>query len=143
MIERSAQPRRFPPPWTVEELDACFVVTNGLAQLGYEVNAGRAGRANNHRTLASTSQAVSDLTSADEKRPGWLNPETVLRFPSEKPTSAQRFDEAPKLDSCLGSGTVAVISIPLAFRRAAACTMHSAHLPPSHCRRTTRLPGTL
>jgi len=21
-----AQPRRFPPPWTVEELDACFVV---------------------------------------------------------------------------------------------------------------------
>ena len=26
MIERSAQPRRFPPPWSVEELDACFVV---------------------------------------------------------------------------------------------------------------------
>jgi hypothetical protein len=21
-----AQPRRFPPPWSVEELDACFVV---------------------------------------------------------------------------------------------------------------------
>jgi hypothetical protein len=36
-----------------------------------------------------------------------------------KRTSAQRFDEAPKLD-CLGSGTVPVIAIPLAFRRAAA-----------------------
>jgi hypothetical protein len=37
-----------------------------------------------------------------------------------KRTSAQRFDEAPKLDSCLGSGTVRVIATPLAFRRAAA-----------------------
>jgi hypothetical protein len=32
-----------------------------------------------------------------------------------------RHDEAPKLDSCLGSGTVALISVPLAFRRSAAC----------------------
>jgi hypothetical protein len=24
--------RRFPPPWTVEELDACFVVTDGAGQ---------------------------------------------------------------------------------------------------------------
>jgi hypothetical protein len=30
-----------------------------------------------------------------------------------------RFDEAPKLDSGLGSGTVPVIAIPLAFRGAA------------------------
>jgi len=29
------------------------------------------------------------------------------------------FDEAPKLDGSLGSGTVAVIAIPLAFRRTA------------------------
>jgi hypothetical protein len=35
------------------------------------------------------------------------------------PQSAQRFDEAPKLDSRLGSGTLAAIAIPLAFRRAA------------------------
>jgi hypothetical protein len=44
------------------------------AKLGHQVNASRAGRANNRnfchdghqcRTLASTSQAVSDLTSAD------------------------------------------------------------------------------
>ena len=24
--------RRFPPPWTVEELDACFVVTDSAGQ---------------------------------------------------------------------------------------------------------------
>jgi hypothetical protein len=24
--------RRFPPPWTVEELDACFVVTDNVGQ---------------------------------------------------------------------------------------------------------------
>jgi hypothetical protein len=39
--------------------------------------------------------------------------------PKADGASAQRFYEAPKLDSCLGSGTVAVIAIPLAF------TMHS------------------
>jgi hypothetical protein len=28
--------RRFPPPWSVEELDACFVVTDSAGQkLGY------------------------------------------------------------------------------------------------------------
>jgi hypothetical protein len=25
-------PRRFPPPWSVEELDACFVVTDNAGQ---------------------------------------------------------------------------------------------------------------
>jgi hypothetical protein len=29
-------PRRFPPPWTVEELDACFIVKDSSGQkLGY------------------------------------------------------------------------------------------------------------
>jgi hypothetical protein len=36
-----------------------------------------------------------------------------------KSQSAQRFDEALKLDGRLGSSTVPVIAIPLAFRRAA------------------------
>src|SRR5262249_33706576 len=36
-----------------------------------------------------------------------------------KRTSTQRFDEAPKLDGGLGSGTVPVIAIPLALGRAA------------------------
>jgi len=45
VIERSAQPRRFPPPWSVEELDACFVVRdqNGqqLAYVYFENEPGR------------------------------------------------------------------------------------------------------
>jgi hypothetical protein len=43
---------------------------------------------------------------------------------SDLPAKSRRqlsdLGEAPKLDSCLGSGTVPVIAIPLAFRRAAA-----------------------
>jgi hypothetical protein len=27
-----SSPHRFPPPWTVEELDACFVVTDSAGQ---------------------------------------------------------------------------------------------------------------
>jgi hypothetical protein len=42
-----------------------------------------------------------------------------VRFtPKSGHSSAQRFDEAPKLDGGLGSATVPVIAIPLAFRRA-------------------------
>ena len=37
---------------------------------------------------------------------------------------------------------VPIIAIPLAFRDAAACAMHSADLPTSHSRLTTRLPGS-
>ena len=55
------------------------------------------------------------------------------------PQSAQRLDQAPKLDSRLTSGTVPVIAIPLAFRRAAACAVHSADLPASDRRRATGL----
>jgi hypothetical protein len=64
-------------------------------------------------------------------------------FYEQKAMSAQRLDQAPKLDSRFGSGTVAVISIPLAFRRAASSAVHSADLPTSHSRRTTGLPSPL
>jgi len=41
-----AQPRRFPPPWTIEELDACFVVIDSaeqkLAYVYFEEESGRA-----------------------------------------------------------------------------------------------------
>jgi hypothetical protein len=46
-----------------------------------------------------------------------------------KRTSTQRFDEAPKLDGGLGSGTVPVFTIPLAFRRAAACAVKATNGP--------------
>jgi hypothetical protein len=42
--------RRFPPPWSVEELDACFVVTDNagqkLAYVHFEVNPDGAQRRN-------------------------------------------------------------------------------------------------
>jgi hypothetical protein len=45
VIGRSAQPRRFPPPWSVEEQPACFVVRdhNGqqLAYVYFEDEPGR------------------------------------------------------------------------------------------------------
>ena len=40
-----AQPHRFPPPWSVEELDACFVVIDSaeqkLAYVYFEEESGR------------------------------------------------------------------------------------------------------
>ena len=43
--DRYATPRRFPPPWTVEELEACFIVIDGggqkLAFVYYEEEPGR------------------------------------------------------------------------------------------------------
>jgi hypothetical protein len=53
----------------------------------------------------------------------------VLRDELQNHASAQRFDVAPKLYSCLGSATVAVIAIPLAFRRTAACAVEATNGP--------------
>jgi len=51
-------PRRFPPPWSVEELDACFVVTDNAGQkLAYIYFEDEPGR----RTAAK-------LLSKDESR---------------------------------------------------------------------------
>jgi len=33
MIDKP-EPRGFPPPWTVEETDACFIVRDGNGQVG-------------------------------------------------------------------------------------------------------------
>src|SRR5690349_12893102 len=57
-----------------------------------------------------------------------------------KRTSAQRFDELPDLDDFLRPAAVPVIAIPLAFRRATARAMHSAHSPALHRGCTTGLP---
>jgi hypothetical protein len=46
----TAQPRRFPPPWTFEETEACFIVKDGtgraLAYVYYEEEPGRRTSAN-------------------------------------------------------------------------------------------------
>jgi hypothetical protein len=53
-----ASPRRFPPPWSIEELDACFVVCDhsgqALAYVYYEEEPGR--------------RSASKLLSKDEAR---------------------------------------------------------------------------
>jgi len=45
LVENIPIPRRFPPPWTVEELDACFVVIDSaeqkLAYVYFEEESGR------------------------------------------------------------------------------------------------------
>jgi hypothetical protein len=45
-IERTLSPRRFPPPWSIEELEACFVVNDSAGQkLGYFYYEEEPGRA--------------------------------------------------------------------------------------------------
>jgi hypothetical protein len=69
-------PRRFPPPWTVEELNACFVVRddNGqkLAYVYFEDEPGRRSAANlltrdEARRIAANVAKIPDLT---KKPPG-------------------------------------------------------------------------
>jgi hypothetical protein len=58
--------RRFPPPWSVEEQDACFVVNHGagqrLAYIYYEKEAGR--RKDEARDRGQHRQAAQDLMGA-------------------------------------------------------------------------------
>jgi hypothetical protein len=52
------QARRFPPPWTIEELDACFVVTDSTGQkLAYVYFEEEPGR-----------QSAAKLLTKDEAR---------------------------------------------------------------------------
>jgi hypothetical protein len=65
--------RRFPPPWSVEELDACFVANDGagqrLAYIYYEKEAGRRPAAklltkDEARDRGQHRQAAQDLMGA-------------------------------------------------------------------------------
>jgi hypothetical protein len=62
--------RRFPPPWTVEETDACFIVRdhNGqaLSYVYFEIEPGR-------RTAANL------LTTCCAKTDAWLSGEQLLQ----------------------------------------------------------------
>jgi len=65
-------PRRFPPPWSVEELDACFIVRdhNGqaLAYVYFEDEPGRRSTAklfsNDEARLSATNVAKLTLMAA-------------------------------------------------------------------------------
>jgi hypothetical protein len=54
-------PRRFPPPWTVEELDACFIVSDrggqNVAYVYFEDEAGKRVSAPAYRFAAPRHEA--------------------------------------------------------------------------------------
>jgi hypothetical protein len=75
----TATPRRFPPPWSVEELDACFVVRdhNGqaLAYVYFEDEPGRRSAAkllskDEARRIASNIAKLTELPRSSTPTPG-------------------------------------------------------------------------
>jgi hypothetical protein len=57
------------------------------------------------------------------------NAAPMFAFPESGQSSAQRFDQAPKFDSGLGSGTVAAIAVSFALRRTASRAVEATNGP--------------
>src|SRR5215470_5296812 len=99
--------RRFPPPWSVEEQDACFVVRDrsrqALAYVYYEEEAGRRSAAklltkDEARRIAANVEAAGAVTQAGYLVPVSLNHILILvndlraafLFPSANSRKANR-----------------------------------------------------
>jgi hypothetical protein len=68
-------PRRFPPPWSIEEIDACFIIRddNGRA-LAYGLLRGGAGPASDRQA------AHQRISTAASPRPLYVEPEAKIFF---------------------------------------------------------------
>jgi hypothetical protein len=74
---RTSQTRRFPPPWSVEETEACFIVRDAggqaLAYVYFEEEPGR-GSAAKLLTYDEARRGYFPVHGACTERPACLNP---------------------------------------------------------------------
>jgi hypothetical protein len=85
-LRTSAAPRRFPPPWTIDEAnDACFIVRDAIGQaLGYFYFEDEPGR-----------RSAAKLLTRDEARRMTVNFSIHLRLRNNRTTFANRCDLPP------------------------------------------------
>src|SRR6516162_4509909 len=91
-------PRRFPPPWTVEELDACFVVIDSaeqkLAYVYFEEEPGRrsprAPDTPGRPALRSLSAAFNYYCGGEGSRPTWRSCRCSSQLSTTKPELRRR-----------------------------------------------------
>jgi hypothetical protein len=87
-------PRRFPPPWSIEESSACFIVRDGDKQaLAYVYYENESGRRSTAKLLTRDEAFLIAVNIA--KLPSV--PRQILKDIPRQPNSASRDDCAPTL----------------------------------------------
>jgi hypothetical protein len=82
-------PRRFPPPWSIEETDACFIVRDGNRQaLAYVYFEGEPGRRSSAKLLTRDEAFLIAVNIA--KLPNV--PRQILKDIPRPPNTASRDD---------------------------------------------------
>jgi hypothetical protein len=80
----AALTRRFPPPWTVEELDACFVVTDRTGQkLSYVLLPSKSSARSRTHTMDDCNEDLNQ-TDEDDLLRDEVSDEAVRPLPSRR-----------------------------------------------------------